>query len=123
MIEPNEVFPGAWLLDKDGQPFSVESFVYMPDYVGGTYALNGLHLLSECSPIEVHKVVEAISGKLLHFILAWNIRKGEWYVEDESSGRVEFKTKHLHQLQAFFNLHYTPITINEQQLREALNAN
>jgi hypothetical protein len=122
MIQPHELFPGAWLLDKDGQPFEVRAFLPIPDYKGGGYMVNGLHLLSECSPIELtDKIVNDldINSVTPKHIYVWMPGK-ECEVENTDLDRAEFSTTHLHNLQAFFNLHYTPITINEQQLREAL---
>jgi hypothetical protein len=124
MIQPHELFPGAYLLDKDGQPFSVESFVYMPDYVGGAYALNGLHLLSECSPIELTKKIvdwfDVINGVSENLIAIRKNGDGYELLDMLNNEDVVFETKYLHDLQRFFIQHYTPITINEQQLREAI---
>jgi hypothetical protein len=123
MIQPHEIFPGAWLLDHNGKPFEVESFCKKPTFDDGRYnVVNDVIRLSECSPIELtYKIVNDldINSVTPKHIYVWMAGK-ECEVENTDLDRAEFSTTHLHNLQAFFNLHYTPITINEQQLREAI---
>ena len=127
MIQPHEIFPGAYLLDKDGQPFSVDAFFPIPSYKGGGYMVNGLYLLSDCSPIELtDKIVnqfDVISGLPEKLRIRMAASKTHSVIDCLNPNEELQRTKYLHRLQAFFIWNYTPITINEQQLREALNAN
>lgn len=126
MIQPHELFPGAWMLDKDGQPMRVFSIHpgYAPGNGGLDVLINNTHWLSECRPIELIKVAFLINTSQStpeHLLLIpSDAIKAKWIVMDMLDDREEFSATHLHNLQAFFNRHYSPITINEQQLREAL---